>query len=173
MSCILRKQCFLYMKKTQERHKSDVIRAYDFHSLDSIHLSNVLTNHLNILAYIKSWLLPNNKIKYYFCIILRLRKFILEDILQIMITSEQYSTHNIERNHTTPKTKVTMTHFYDASQLQCFFPTCKSSKFLIWTLWTCISGFEYFVMTLTSTETTLIKTLLCMFGRSNIPKTLF
>ena len=28
-----------------------------------IHLSNVLTDHLNILAYIKDCLLPNNKIK--------------------------------------------------------------------------------------------------------------
>ena len=26
-------------------------------------LSNVLTDHLNILAYIKAWFLPNNKIK--------------------------------------------------------------------------------------------------------------
>ena len=29
----------------------------------SIHLSNVLTDHLNILVYIKAWFLPNNKIK--------------------------------------------------------------------------------------------------------------
>ena len=28
-----------------------------------IHLSNALTDHLNIQAYIKAWLLPNNKMK--------------------------------------------------------------------------------------------------------------
>ena len=38
-----------------------------------------------------------------------------------MITSEQYNVHNIGRNHTTQKTKVTMTRFYSAAQFQCFF----------------------------------------------------
>ena len=28
-----------------------------------IHLLNVLTDHLNILAYIKAWLMSNNKMK--------------------------------------------------------------------------------------------------------------
>ena len=37
-----------------------------------------------------------------------------------MITSEQYNVHNIGRNHTTKKTKVTMTRFYSTSQFQCF-----------------------------------------------------
>ena len=32
------------------------------------------------------------------------------------------------------------------------------SKLVIWTLWICISGFEYIGMTLTSAETTSIET---------------
>ena len=84
-----------------------------------------------------------------------------------MITSEQYSDHNIGRNHTSQKTKVMMTrlmmyHFqcfvsqktkvrmtrFMMYHFQCFVP---SSKLVIWTLWTCISGFESLGMTLTST----------------------
>ena len=44
-----------------------------------IHLSNVLTDHLNILTYIKAWLLLT------ICIIPGLRTFILKDIHQISL----------------------------------------------------------------------------------------
>ena len=92
-----------------------------------------------------------------------------------MIKSEQYSAHNIGLKHTTQNTKVTMTRFYDASQFQCFFPTCKSSKLVIRTLWTCMSGFKYLGMTLTSAETALIENLLkcaCLAGKTD-PKNCF
>ena len=59
-----------------------------------------------------------------------------------------------------------MTRRSDASQFQCLFPACKCAKqvshLVIWTLRTCISGFEHLGMTLTSAVTTLIRTLLCM-----------
>ena len=78
-----------------------------------------------------------------------------------MITSEQYNVHNIGRNHTTQKTKVTMTRFYSASQFQCcFIIQIGYLDFMDMHQW-----FEYLGMTLTSTETTLIETLQCMFGR--------
>ena len=35
----------------------------DFRRVFTIHLPNVLTDHHNVLAYIKAWLSPNNKIK--------------------------------------------------------------------------------------------------------------
>ena len=57
-----------------------------------------------------------------------------------MITSVQYSAHNIGRNQTTQKTKVTVTRFFMIQHISNAF---SSSKSVIWTLWTCISGFEY------------------------------
>ena len=126
-----------------------------------IHLSNVLTDHLNILTYIKAWLLLNNM---YYTMTTNIH-FILEDLHQVILKTEQNSAHNIGLNHTTPKSEshndpLFMIHqSYNAFSKHVNVPK-QYSKLVIWTLWTWISDFEYIGMTLTSTETTLIETLL-------------
>ena len=90
---------------------------------------------------------------------------ILEDLHHIILKTERNSAHNIGLNHTTQKTKVTMTRFFIIHQSYNAFSQHVNvrkqySKLVIWTLWTCISGFKYIGMTLTSAETTLIETLL-------------
>ena len=71
----------------------------------AIHLSNVLTDHLNILRYIKAWLLLNNM--YY-----TMNKNIhFGRSSPKYIKTEQNKAHNIGLVHTTQKTKVTMIRF--------------------------------------------------------------
>ena len=50
----------MLIEKKHTLHCSDPSKAI---WRENVHLSNVLTDHLNILAYIKAWLLPNNKIQ--------------------------------------------------------------------------------------------------------------
>ena len=80
--------------------------------ISNIHLSNVLTDHLNILTYIQAWLLLNNMYNSMTYNIHFGRSS------PNYIKTEQNSAHNIGLNHTTQKTKVTMTRFYDTSELQ-------------------------------------------------------
>ena len=63
----------------------------------------------------------------------------------------------------------TIIHIVNCFMMHRSYNTFSIIQIGIWILKTCISGFEYFGMTLTSTEATLIETLLCMFGRYNIP----
>ena len=91
----------------------------------------------------------------------------------LVLKSEQYSAHSIGLKITTLKGESKNELFLGCIIVPMSIPKMymcpiKYLNLVIWTLWPCISIFEYLGMTLTSAETTLIGTLLCMFGEQKI-----
>ena len=73
--------------------------------------------------------------------------------------SPQKKTHT-QKKHKKHESHVFMMHHSSNAFSKHISVPKQASKLVIWTLWTCIGGFEYLEMTLTSAEITLIGTLL-------------